>query len=243
MTTSFSQETKDILTQIEIRGKCCKKAFENGKNLFDKNTLEESMKHFKCESCRSCFLRGIFITFGSVTNPVSGYHLELSFKNADQRDIVFEYLLGIFADAEILLKLTERKLKYIIYYKNSAAIEDFLAYIGANKAAFDIMNSKILKDLRNSTNRIVNCETANIDKSVAASRKQVEIIRELKAVGEFSKLVPELQHTGELRLEYEEASLTELGLKMEPPISKSGVNHRLRKITEHYEEYLAGRGK
>lgn len=238
---SFSQDTKDFLRSLEIKNECCKKAYKCA--LDDYGERLKIKDSFRCDFCGNCFLRGLFIARGSVTNPESGYHLELSFKNEKQCDAVYLYLFDALGDRGLLPKKTERKSMYILYYKDSEAIEDFLAYIGANKAAFDIMNNKILKDIRNNTNKVVNCETANINRAVAASRKHIKAITELMAAGEFSKLLPELQRTGELRLEFEEVSLVELGLKMEPPISKSGVNHRLNKILEHYEKYLAEKQK
>lgn len=249
---SFSKETKIFLEELEIRNKCCRKAFESGKNLFSDNSSENGdsfeqnsnkltviRSGFKCDMCQNCFIRGIFISHGSVTNPEKGYHLELSFRSEAQRDAVLVYITN-FMHHGVLPKKTKRKSMYILYYKDSGAIEDFLAYMGANKAAFEFMNSKILKDIRNDTNRVVNCETANISKSVAASQKQIMVIKELQKAGEFSKLLPELQRTAELRLEFEESSLTELGAKMEPTISKSGISHRLTKIMEHYEKYQNG---
>jgi conserved hypothetical protein len=228
---SFSHETKDFLLDLEIKSKCCQKSFEQGKTADIPSTAT-------CDSCARHFARGLFIAHGSVTDPASGYHLELAFKDEDKRDETAEYLSE---NAGVAAKKSKRKSAYILYIKDSGAIEDFLAFIGANKAAFSVMNGKILKDLRNNTNRLVNSETANIDKAISASRKHIEMIKELKSSGEFSKLPAELQRTADLRIEYEELPLNELGLKMEPSISKSGVNHRLTKIAEYYEKYILER--
>jgi len=225
---SFSHETKEFLRGVEIKIKCCKNSFEDGK-------IAEIPMGQICESCAKHFARGLFIGCGSLTDPARGYHLELAFKDETHRDDVSDYLAST---AGVTAKKSKRKYVYILYLKDSGAIEDFLAYIGANKAAFEIMNGKILKDLRNHTNRLVNSETSNIGKAVSASRKHIEMIKELQTSGEFSKLPAELQRTAELRIEYEELPLNELGLKMEPSISKSGVSHRLTKIAEHYEKYI-----
>jgi len=122
---------------------------------------------------------------------------------------------------------------WILYYKSTAEMEDFLAYIGASGAAFDIMNAKIVKEFRNSVNRQVNCDTANIEKQVEASKKYIEAIRLLIDTGAITKLPEALQKTARLRLEYDQVSLTELGNLCEPKVSKSGMKHRMEKLLEY----------
>ena len=238
---SFSSDTKRLLAGLPVKSKCCRRAQEAGRQLFssieDAGTLDTVIKAeegFQCSQGAHHFARGLFLGYGSVTNPSRGYHLELSFREEAQRDAAAAYIAEAFGAAP---KKTARKAQYIAYFKESGVIEDFLACIGATKAVFDLMNSKILRELRNDANRVANCETANIGKSISASQRSIAAIRELAAAGQLSGLPPELQHTAELRLANEEASLTELGAKMEPPISKSGMSHRLTKIMEYYREY------
>ena len=129
-------------------------------------------------------------------------------------------------------KTTVRKTEQVIYYKDSESIENFLALIGANNAAFTIMNKKIERELRSDINRIANGEVANIEKTAKAAGAQIAAIRELKASGELERMPDELRITAYLRLENSDASLIKLAELHDPPITKSGVNHRLKKILE-----------
>lgn len=238
---SFSNETKQLLSELPVKSRCCRHALESGRRLFSGvecvsdyiAVIIAAEERFRCGQCAQHFTRGIFLEYGSVTNPSRSYHLEFSFREEAQRDAVAVYITESFGTAP---KKTARKAQFIAYFKESSVIEDFLAYIGATRAVFDFMNSKILKEIRNNANRVTNCETANIGKAVSASQRVIAAIRELAASGALSRLPPELQRTAELRLSNEEASLAELGAKMEPPISKSGMSHRLTKIMEYYQE-------
>lgn len=185
--------------------------------------------------CKRAFLRGAFMAAGSVTDPEKAYHLEmavLSEKFANQlKDIVSCF--GIDA------KIVSRKKYYVVYVKEGAQIVDFLNVIGAHKALMGYENVRIVKEVRNSVNRQVNCETANISKTVAAATKQIEDIEYIQNYMGFGKLTDGLREIAELRLEYPDYSLKELGELLSCPISKSGVNHRLRKlstIADHLRE-------
>ena len=182
-----------------------------------------------CEHCRELFVRGAFLASGTVSNPKLSYHLELStpYRNlsCDMQNLLSELYLSP--------KIAVRKNSYVIYYKESEKIEDFLTVVGASKAAFQLMNYKILKDLRNNTNRVVNCETANIGKSVQAARVVAEAVDRLMSSGKFEALPEDLKQAALLRVEYQELSLKELGEMMTPKLTKSGVNHRLKKIIEY----------
>ncbi len=223
---SFSQETKESLSELNIKNKCCRHAYVCGKEF---NSIENLPK-IKCSSCTAHFLRGVFITHGSVTNPQKGYHVDISFVDEKARDYIFDLL----EETGLAPKKSYRRQKgnYIVYFRESSGVEDFLALIGANKAAFDLMNSKILKEIRNNVNRAANCDSANIGKSISASKKCCEIIRELDEKGMLCQLSPELVETAKLRIENEHLSIAELGLICNPPVSKSGMNHRLTKIIE-----------
>ena len=186
---------------------------------------------FCCEDCFRHFLRGCFLTSGMITDPMSGYRLELIFENAALTDAVGE-LLGAYGFSA---KKTRRKTSALLYIKESEGIEDFLTFIGASQASLAIMNAKILKDIRNSENRKANCDAANINKMTGRAQQHIRAINALIKAGVFELLPEELQKTAILRRENPEASLEELAAMHDPPISKSGVNHRLTKISDRYE--------
>lgn len=189
--------------------------------------------------CRRAFLRGIFLTSGSVTDPNSGYHLELVAGNMARAARIQE-MIGIFG---LEAKIVERKRNYIVYMKEGAAIVDFLNVIGAHLALMEFENVRILKEMRNSINRQVNCETANIKKTVSAASRQTADIRYIHGTIGFGNLSDNLSQIARLRLEHPDVSLKELGQMLEPPIGKSGVNHRLRKLSEIAEDLRLQGGK
>lgn len=178
--------------------------------------------------CRRAYLRGAFLAAGSVSDPEKSYHLEFICKSGERADEIRE-LLGTF---EIDAKQVIRRKNHVVYLKEGTQIVDTLNVIGAHHALMDYENSRIFKDMRNSVNRRVNCETANIDKTVAASVKQTEDIELIKQRGAYDKLAPALKEIADIRLQYPNVSLKELGELLDPPIGKSGVNHRLRKLSE-----------
>lgn len=180
------------------------------------------------ECCRSAFLRGAFLVGGSVTNPEKKYHLELVTPSASLSRQVMSFLL----DYGMAPKLSRRKYHYLIYFKESTAIEDFLTAVGAPLAAMELMQIKVEKELRNDLNRKVNCETANIMKSVDAAAKQIEAISVIMEHAGLQTLKEELRQTAQMRVDYPECSLTELARKFDPPLSRAGLNHRLKKIME-----------
>jgi len=194
--------------------------------------IAKAPEHFKCASCFSHFLKGLFVNYGNVTNPEKSYHLELSFKSEGERDAVGEVLL----ENGMPMKATKRKNRYLLYIKDSTQIEDFFAVIGANRLAFDLMNSKIVREVRGDANRQMNCDMANIKKTLSAAGKHIEIIGELKNSGAIIRLPADLRETADLRFENTQASMADLGLLHNPPISKSGVKHRLDKIVDFFEE-------
>lgn len=182
--------------------------------------------------CKRAFIRGLFLAGGSVTDPERGYHLELVQSSMGKaREVV--RLLGTF---EVEAKIVERKKNYIVYVKEGARIVDMLNVMEAHVALMEFENVRILKEMRNSINRKVNCETANIKKTVSASARQIADIRYIKETCGFGTLPRGLAEIAELRLEYAEVTLKELGEMLNPPIGKSGVNHRLRKLSEIAED-------
>ena len=183
---------------------------------------------FRCPNCQAAFVRGVFLSAGTVTNPDKSYHLELSLPS----ERLAENLAALLSECGLEPKSMQRKNENVLYYKDSENIENFLAYIGANTAAFTIMNKKIERELRSGANRIANGELANLGKTVAAAGDQIAAIKSLEASGELERMPDELRATALLRLEHFDATLSELAALHDPPITKSGVNHRLRKITE-----------
>lgn len=178
------------------------------------------------DCCRRAFLRGAFLAGGSVTDPEKRYHLELSTTH-----------LKVSRETELLLdelalkpKATERKGSSVLYFKQSEAIEDFLTLIGAPVSAMAVMSAKIEKDWRNDANRKTNCDAANVDKAVAAAQEQLAALRRLEERGQFDTLPEKLRQTAELRRAHPEVTLQELAELHEPPLTKSAVNHRLRKL-------------
>ncbi len=174
------------------------------------------------------FLRGAFLTTGAVMSPDKKYHMEFATSS-----------YGLHNDLYIIMKLMGLKPKVVIrnsnmviYFKNSEEIADILTTMGAYKVLMDFHNAKILKEIRNNVNRAMNCEAANLQKMVDASMEQVMAINKLIENGKFDFLPDNLKQVARLRLEYREHSLKELGEMLDPPLGKSGVNHRLRKIQE-----------
>ncbi len=177
--------------------------------------------------CKRAFLRGVFMAAGSVTNPKKGYHLEIAVTSErlcrQLQEMVFSF--GIEA------KIVERKKYHVLYVKEGSLIVDFLNVMEAHLALMEFENVRILKDVRNSVNRQVNCETANIHKTVTAAARQIEDIRYIERRKGFRQLNDGLREIAELRLDYPDSSLTELGQMLSKPLGKSGVNHRLRKLS------------
>jgi len=181
-----------------------------------------------CDNCKSSFLKGLFISCGTVTDPQSGYLLEFKLEDKDKCEIVAEFALSL----GFTFRITKRKQSYSLYVKESETVEDFLTYMGAHSASLEIMNVKIIKDIRNNENRRSNCDAANIYKATGAARAQIIAIEKLSSEHKLSSLPTELQMTARLRLEHPSASLAELALMHDPAISKSGVVHRIQKILD-----------
>ena len=180
------------------------------------------------ECCRASFLRGCFFAGGSITDPSKRYHLELTGSHL-QASRELEVLLR---ESGYTPKSVTRNGSVVTYFKQSDQIEDFLTLIGAPVAAMHIMSTKLEKGIRNSVNRRLNCDSANLDKAVEAAQSQGAAIRRLEAAGRLKDLPDKLRETAALRLEYPELSLSELAETFDPPVTKSCLNHRLRKLVE-----------
>ena len=180
------------------------------------------------ECCRVAFLRGVFLAGGSVTDPEKRYHLELT--TAHQK--VSREAEALLLDLGFYPKATARGGTSVLYFKQSDAIEDFLTLLGAPVSAMAIMEAKVEKELRNGVNRRVNCDTANLTKVVDAAQEQIAAIRRLRERGELEQLPDKLRAAASLRMENPEATLAELADMVDPPVTKSAMNHRMRKLIE-----------
>ncbi|MGI6492343.1 MAG: DNA-binding protein WhiA [Pelotomaculum sp.] len=188
--------------------------------------VSERLVHRDC--CRRAYLRGVFLGGGSVNNPEGNYHLEI----ITGQESFAKFVARLMARYGLSPKISRRKNSFLLYLKEGEQIAAFLNVIGAHAALLDFENTRIYKDMRNQVNRLVNCETANLNKTVNASLRQLENIELIKATLGLDKLPKALRDTALLRIKYPDASLKELGSMMQPQLGKSGVNHRLRKLEE-----------
>ena len=186
----------------------------------------------KNSCCQRAFLRGAFLSVGSISDPAKGYHLEFVCTDAKKAGQLCKVLQGFDIDGKIVL----RKKYHVVYLKEGESIVDLLNVCEAHVALMEFENLRILKEMRNSINRRVNCEAANITKTVNAATRQTEDIEYIQSHGGLGQLPDNLRQIAEVRLEYPDASLKELGEYLDPPVGKSGVNHRLRKLSEFAEK-------
>ena len=191
-------------------------------------TLHVNFGILEEDCCRVSFLRGAFLAGGSVTDPAKRYHLELTTSHQKVSREVNALLL----DLGFYPKDTGRNGTSVLYFKQSDYIEDFLTLLGAPVCAMAIMEAKVEKELRNGVNRRVNCDTANLTKVVDAAQDQIAAIRRLEERGLLEQLPDKLRQTARLRMENPEATLTELAQMFDPPVTKSAMNHRMRKLIE-----------
>lgn len=182
----------------------------------------------KNNCCVRAYLRGAFLCAGSMSDPEKSYHLEFVCTRPEQAG----QLKRIIQEFQIEAKTIKRKKYYVVYLKEGSGIVDLLNVIGAHVSLMNLENLRIVKEMRNSINRRVNCEAANITKTVTAASRQIEDILLIKKRCGFENLPDNLRQMAEIRLEYPEAPLKELGEYLEPAVGKSGVNHRLRKLSE-----------
>lgn len=215
---SDSEQVQAVLQSTKL-----KRDGENGETLSFCNALVTQQS-----CCKRAFIRGAFLASGSISDPRKSYHFEVVCQDEKKAKQLQEIIRSFQVDAKIVL----RKKSYVVYVKEGAQIVDMLAVMEANVALMDLENIRILKEMRNSVNRKVNCETANINKTVNAAVKQMEDIKLIQRTIGFESLNEGLAQIAELRLQYPESTLKELGLMLVPQVGKSGVNHRLRKLSE-----------
>jgi DNA-binding protein WhiA len=182
----------------------------------------------KKNASRRSFLRGVFLAGGSVSKPISDYHLEIVSDNLDMS----RYICKIMKGFDLPARIVDRKKNFIVYLKEGNAIATFLSLIGAHGSYLEFENVRVLKDMRNQVNRVVNCETANLNKTVQAAVRQIAAIRIIEQKKGLESLPEALQEAARLRLNHQELSVGELAALTEDHIGKSGLNHRLKKIEE-----------
>ena len=180
------------------------------------------------DCCRASFLRGAFLAGGSVVNPSKSYHLELITGHYS----VSREVAALLREMEFRPGSLRRSGNYVLYFKHSEAIEDLLTLLGAPMAALKLMNAKVEKEVLNSVNRRLNCDEANLDKTVNAALSQLSAIRRLRETDKLDSLSPKLREAARLREEHPELNLSQLGALAEPPVTKSTLNYRLKKIME-----------
>ncbi len=204
--------------------------YKENKILLKEDIIKKALK--ENDILEKAFVRGTFLGSGSISNPQSTYHLEILFETRENAKIVLEIL----EQYQIFCKILKKKNDYSLYTKDGDEIANFLALIQANKSVLSFEDVRVLRDIRNRVNRKVNCETANLSKTINAAVKQIEDIKYLQETEEFKHLSTSLQEIAILRLENPDASLQELGKLLKTPIGKSGVNHRLKAIQKIAEE-------
>ena len=191
--------------------------------------------NFAGECCKQAFLKGAFLTCGTVNDPNKGYHLEFVVPYLNlSKDL--KLFITDYDELDIIPKSVVRNSNYVVYFKDSEAIEDLLTVMGAYNSSLELMGVKMYKDMRNNVNRKLNFENANLDKTIDASSRQINAIEHIKNTVGLSYLSGDLEELARIRLENPDMSLRELGDALTSPISRSGVNHRLKKICTIAEE-------
>lgn len=227
MLITYEMGANDILEQLEILRR------EDG-SFFIENSVPQKL--LKDDEARRAYIRGAFLGAGSISDPEKTYHIEFVVSSNEFGE-QFKELINSYG---LNSKIAMRKNSYVVYIKESEQISDILNIMGAHKALLSLENTKIVKQMRNDINRIVNCETANLSKTIDASIRQIENIKFIKDTVGLSALPPNLREIANLRLENENLSLKELGQMLSAPLGKSGVNHRLRKIEQVAERIRGG---
>lgn len=231
---SFSEQIKEeILLSSNIK-KCCKKSIRYGELFTEASDIKKSEIKNIIEDrlcCKKSFLKGVFLGSGYIVDPISEYHFEVSLNTKIQA----QYIINLFSDFGINAKIIKRT-KYVVYVKDSESISIILGILGANNSLMHYENIRIEKSIKNDINRNINCETANIQKTVITAYKQTQAIDKIINANELNNLPTSLKEICILRKEYPEDSLEELAKKTKGSLSKSGIYHRLNKIIEIAEK-------
>ena len=230
---SFSEEIKDQILLTKNKN-CCLNPLRYGELITESKdiSIKDIKSVVKKTCCKKAFLKGLFLGSGCIIDPNKDYHFEIILKSK----VYSNYVKNILDEFNLKVKSIKRGSNYVLYLKDSDSISTFLAIIGANKAILEYENIRINKSLKNDINRSVNCETANLSKTIKASIKQVEAIKKLKNTNKFDYLKDSLKEAANLRLKYPDSSLEELVGLSKFKTSKSGLYHRLEKIVKISEE-------
>jgi len=230
---SFSQNIKDEILSLKVNKKCCinvqklAELLTEGETV-DVQSLKKNVRNNNC--CKKAFLRGIFLGSGCIVDPNTDYHFEVTTKSKKNSNVVLDILNNIIGlEAKHIKRNTNL---YVVYIKDSEQISIILSYLGASNALFEYENIRALRSIKNNINRSINCETANLTKTISAAYKQLTAIEKLEQNGLIDSLSSELKEICILRKNNPEMSLDELSKLCKIPITKSGVNHRLKKIIE-----------
>lgn len=221
--------------KINIKGKTFFIEYRYNENIEELNLFSNSfiIKEFeRQELLDKSLIRGVFLGSGYINNPEKKYHLEINFNNEENLSIIYEILKFY----TINTKKLKKENSYSLYIKEGEEISKFLAFIGANGAVLKFEGTRVVRDTSNNLNRLVNCETANLTKTIQAGQKQIEDIKYIKERKKFGELSENLQEIANIRLKYPEASLVEIVKLMGNTISKSGVSHRLKAISKFADE-------
>lgn len=227
-TRTYSILIKGHEDSVRVLNAC--KLIENGEIKENLSVVSNLIIQNSC--CKRAFIRGAFLASGSLSDPEKFYHFEIVCTEYDKA-VQLQNIINTF---ELDSKIVQRKKYYVVYIKEGAQIVEILNVMEAHVSLMNLENVRILKEMRNSVNRQVNCETANINKTVSAAVKQIEDIKYIKGHMGFEGLSEGLGDVARIRLEYPEATLKEIGELLSPPVGKSGVNHRLRKLSNLAQE-------
>ena len=230
---SFSQDIKNEILNIKNNRTCCRNVQRAAELLTEGQdaNITELKKYIKENNCcKKAFLRGLFLGTGCIVDPNTDYHFEVTAKTKKNANSILEIINNILRFEAKLIKRSAHL--YVIYIKESEQISMVLSYLGANKALFDYENIRVERSIKNNINRSINCETANLTKTISAAYKQLIAIEKLEKNNMIEKLPQELKEICHLRKENPEMSLGDLASLCSSKISKSGINHRLNKIID-----------
>lgn len=218
---------------LDISGRDVVLPFLMDLGIYENGQLMRALPAFARRTCcRRAYLRGLFLSCGSITNPDRAYHMEWVFHDGEMAQSVQALLASLNIDAQ----RGTRKTQHIVYIKDGEIIANVLAQIGAHSALFQMENARILHEVKNNVNRAVNCETANVNRTVDASIRQIACIEYLAKTGKLAGLPASLRQAADVRLNNPQASLSELSQMTTPPATKSGINHRLRRLVALAEQ-------
>ena len=222
---------RQSLAHVEIRGGEAVDSIYRALK-YNKSSAERIQLLTQRSCCRRAYLAGAFLAAGSVSDPGRSYHFEIACGDRDQAQLLMELINSLRVEDPILSRMVVRKKQFVVYVKDGSRIVDLLGLMGASRSLMDMETRRVIRQMRGSVNRRVNCETANINKTVSAAVRQIRDITYIRDTTGFAGLKEPLLEMAMLRLEHPDAALKELGDMLQPPVGKSGVNHRLRRLSE-----------